>query len=91
MPKFSEYIKTDIVDDKTQNISNTEDINKLIEKYSTYSYDELMSEFLHETEKKKQNGELTSSKLNTIKTTLKPYLSDEKLQKLDDLFDKVGK
>lgn len=91
MTKFSEYIKNDISDNIQNSFSRSEDINDLIDKYSTYSYEELMNEFLKESDRKKKTGELSDSQLDTIKSTLKPYLSEEKQNKLDDLFNVVKK
>ena len=91
MTKFSEYIKNDISDNIQNSFSRSEDINDLIDKYSTYSYEELMNEFLKESDRKKKIGELSDSQLDTIKSTLKPYLSEEKQNKLDDLFNVVKK
>ena len=89
MNKFSEFIK----DEKNATVENStqldDNISALIEKYSKLSNDELMSEFIKEGEKKKQNGELDDNHITKIKSILAPYLSQEQSEKLNNLLNKV--
>ena len=84
MAKFSDFIKEDTVGQTKKN--DEENIEKIMAKYSDYSEDELMSEFIKESVRKRENGELTEEQLDRISNLLKPYLNDMQKQKLDDLF-----
>lgn len=92
--KFSNFIESndmkedidEIVSEKsTTDIESTE---KLIDKYSKYSTDELMNEFIKITEEKKRNGTL-SADFDRYNSILQPYLNDEQKNRMRDLFDKV--
>lgn len=92
MSKFSDFVKDENngkinvnFDKEKQN----DDFKKLIDKYSTYSEDDLMKEFLEEGIKKKENGELSEDNLLKIKNVLFPYLDDTQKQKLNDLLNMV--
>lgn len=95
--KFSDYIESDIPnqvnDEKIKTNSyntydNTESTEKLIDKYSKYSTDELMNEFIKLTEEKKRNGTLNSD-IERYNSILDPYLTEEQKSKMNDLFNKV--
>ena len=90
MGSFSEFLKNDhIKEDKNFSTNKEQEISQLIDKYSTYNHDELMDEFLKETEKKKENGEIDDEKLSKVKNLLTPYLSQEQMERLNDLIDMV--
>ena len=65
MGTFNEFLQGNKDDEKNKTVK--QDIDELIDKYSTYSHDDLMNEFLQESERKKQNGELDENQLNKIK------------------------
>lgn len=86
--KFSEF-KED-VNYKFDNIKNdnsdqVEQIENLMEKYKNLNQEELMQEFLRESKKQKQKGELNDTKLESIKQTLTPFLSADQQKNLDYL------
>lgn len=86
MGKFSEFVENEDnikVDSKEQQISN------LIDKYSTYSEAELMDEFISESARKRQNGELDDKNMQRIESILSPYLSSEQKEKLANLLNSV--
>ena len=90
MSKFSDFVKDENNGkERVENQPNTEDISKLIDKYSTYSQADLMDEFLKESERKKQNGELSDDDVIKLKTTLAPLLNDEQKSRLNDLLNMV--
>ena len=91
MSKFSDFIKEDVGYSNEPNTTqlHNDNIEQLIDKYSNYSESELMSEFLKESEKRKENGEFTDEKLNGIKSILSPYLDESQKQKLNDLLNMV--
>lgn len=90
MSKFSEFIKENKPTDNIKTKVIEEDISKIIDKYSTYSQDDLMKEFLQETERKKENGELDAEQLNGVKNILMPYLSEPQVERLNQLLDMVN-
>lgn len=86
MGKFSEFVENEDnikIDNKEQEISD------LIEKYSAYSEAELMDEFVQESARKRQNGELDDKKVQQIENILSPYLSSEQKEKLASLLNSV--
>ncbi len=88
MPKFSEYIKNDVKKENFAGVDNAE-LNDAINKYSDYSEQELINEFLSETNKKKQSGELNDEKIEKMKETLLPYLNDKQKTKLNQIINMV--
>lgn len=91
MSKFSDFVK-DENNSEVKHIRekvSEENLSKLIDKYSTYSQDDLMEEFVKEGARKKENGELSDENLLKIKNVLTPYLNSEQQQKLNDLLNKV--
>ena len=90
MAKFSDFVKEDISCNKNYRKEvKKEDVSELIDKYSTYSEDDLMKEFLEESKKQKDSGELSNEKISKIKSVLSPYLDEQQKQKLEDLIKMV--
>ena len=58
---------------------------ELIKNYSSYSEEELISEFLRLTKEGKQNGTLNTESLKQLSQTIKPMLTP-KQQKMLDMF-----
>ena len=100
---FSDFMNTSITEDcysnkafdetkNNENINisyeNRENIENLVNKYSNFSSDELMQEFLKITENKRRNGTLNND-LDRMKTTLSPFLNDEQINKMNDIINKV--
>ena len=91
MGNFSDYVNNDNYS-KTENIkseTNKEDLQKMVDKYSGLSSDELMREFLRMTAEKKKNGELGHGELANIKNTIMPYLDENQKAKLNSLINMV--
>ena len=61
-----------------------------MDKYKNYSQEELIQEFIKESKKQKQNGELNSFQIENIKNTLSPYLTDSQKQNLNNLMDMIN-
>ena len=61
-----------------------------MEKYKGLSKQELMQEFLKESKKQKQNGELDKNKIENIKKTLTPFLDNNQQQNLQNLMDLIN-
>lgn len=89
MSKFSDFVNNDTLNNDNKKNNGNKDINELINKYSTLSNDELMHEFLTETAKRKENGELTAEYISKVKNILKPHLTKEQIAKLDVLLEMV--
>lgn len=89
MNKFSDFIKDDKNAEIKINQKEQQDISNLMDKYSKLSGEELMEEFVKESAKKKENGELSADNIDKIKTVLTPYLNDEQVDKLNNLLNMV--
>lgn len=89
MTKFSEFVNEDISKKVKKEEKQKEDISKLIDKYSTYNESDLMQEFLKESIKKKENGELDNDNLLRVKNILTPYLNEDQKEKLNNLLNMV--
>lgn len=98
MTNFSDFVKdkNSKQDSKTENYNkntnemSNEKLEDLISKYSSYSNDKLLSEFMRLTLEKKQRGELSESELNNIKSTILPYLNEEQKRNLENLIKMVN-
>ena len=91
MSKFSDFVKEDKNKDidSSKDQSTTDNIEEIINKYSGYSETDLMKEFVKESERKKQSGDFTDEKINSIKNILSPYLDETQKEKLNELLNMV--
>ena len=94
MSNFSDFVNNDSSEqlNKKQKESaniNNENLEELIDKYSKYNSNDLMSEFMRLTIEKKKKGELKKEELQTIKQTIYPYLNDEQIQNLNNIMNMV--
>lgn len=86
--KFSEFKaepKTKLEEIKKENPKQVESIEEQLKKYEQLSSSELMEEFIKESKKQRDLGELSDDRINDIKQTLQPFLNYEQQQKLNDL------
>ena len=60
-------------------------VEELVNKYESYSEQELLNEFLKESQKAKANGIYNSDKIDELRTLLSPMLSEEQ----KDYFEKL--
>lgn len=91
--KFSEFKaepKVEFEKIKKENPEKVESIEDELKKYENLSSEELMAEFIKESRKQRNSGELTDEKINNIKQTLKPFLNDAQQQKLNDLLGVIN-
>lgn len=91
MKNFSDFLnenntKTQINQD---NVQDNQKLEEMIDKYSSYSNDQLMSEFMRLTIEKKKKGELKKEELMSIKETISPMLSVEQKINLDRIINMV--
>ncbi len=92
MSKFSEYSfdenrcqESEVRDAK----NDSEKYEKIIDKYSKLSEQELLQEFISLTASKKKMGTLGNDELEKIKGTLSPYLSNTQKMNLDRVIDVI--
>lgn len=92
MGNFSDYIKrTDINNSDNINLNNDkkEDLEKLIEKYSALSDNDLMKEFLIMTIERKKQGKLNEEELAILKSTILPYLDEAQKNTLENILEMI--
>ena len=65
--------------------NDAQEIESLYEKYSKMSYDQLMQEFLKVSRQERANGNLDEDRLQEIKQTLSPYLTEDAKAKMEDI------
>ena len=76
--KFSEYnvdTKKQYEKIKEDNPETVNNVEEQLKKYENLSQAELMQEFIKESKKQKQNGNLDRDKMENIKSTLLPFLN----------------
>lgn len=94
MSNFSDFInnyeskKTEKTNTNKSNPSK-EELQKMIDEYSSFSEDKLLKEFIKLTIEKKSKGELTEKDIIQMKSTIEPFLNSEQKQKLNDLIQMV--
>ena len=87
---FSDYMnKPEPETKKNTSKINTEDLEKLIDKYSEYESDDLLKEFFKMTLERKKQGNLKDGELDNIKQTISPYLDSNQRQSLEKLLDMI--
>lgn len=92
MGKFSEYIKTNVEIKETESITRgekVEQIEDLLDRYSRLNREELMAEFLRESNRLKQNGGLNDEQVNSIESVLKPHLNETQQNMFDSLMTEI--
>ena len=80
--RFSEFNscnieKSDVEKLAKENNINLNNVENSINKYSNYSEDELMNEFLKVTKERKSKGEINAEEIENLKNTLYPMLTEE--------------
>lgn len=80
---FNEFNNQDEFNNIEQNLDD------VYSKYSSYSENELMQEFLKQTQIQKQNGALDMDKLEQVKQVLLPYLDESQKETLEQILNKI--
>lgn len=91
--KFSEYnvdTKKQYEKIKEDNPEAVNNVEEQLKKYENLSQAELMQEFIKESKKQKQNGNLDRDKMENIKSTLIPFLNSNQQKQLDYLMGIVN-
>lgn len=68
----------------------TEDYQEILNKYKNMNSNDLMSNLLSEASKLKSEGKLDSESLNSLKSTLSPFLNSEQKEMLDSLIKTIN-
>ena len=91
MKHFSDFINEnkEQTNFNKEDIKDNEQLEDMIDKYSAYSSDQLMSEFMKLTIEKKKRGELNKNELMSIKETIAPMLNAEQKSNLDKIINMV--
>ena len=93
MSKFSDFVNAnnsfETMNGNKESVGN-EKMEDLIEKYSSYSQADLLSEFMKLTNEKKKKGELNESELNSLKQTISPFLNNEQKNNLDKIMNVIN-
>ncbi len=96
MGNFSDYINSTNINKTTSGESRKEikecsyeNLEKLIDKYSSLDDDILMKEFLKMTIERKKQGNLSESELEILKSTILPYLNDKQKESLEKILEIV--
>ncbi len=91
--KFSEYnvdTKKQYEKIKEDNPETVNNVEEQLKKYENLSQAELMQEFIKESKKQKQNGNLDRDKMENIKSTLLPFLNGNQKKQLEYLMGIVN-
>lgn len=90
MSKFSQYIKEEHYkpNEKEESTIKEGNINDMIEYYGNMDADQLMSEFLKASKKKKQEGGLSDEECSKLTTALSPYLNNEQKETMLKLLER---
>lgn len=95
MANFSDFVKNESKEKYTSNSNKEErqvdkdNLEEMIENYSALSQDELMNEFMKLTLEKKKKGVLTEKELESLKSTIVPFLNDEQKLNLEKILTMV--
>ena len=72
-----------------ENKAKAEDYEEIINKYKNMDNGELMANLFREASRLKQEGKLDSATLNTLKSTLSPFLNSQQQEMLNELISKI--
>lgn len=90
MPRFSEFVKNNQTPNNTKSNKKMDenDIQNVLEKYSSFSKEQLMDEFLKASKQKKQEGGLSDEECSKLTSVLSPYLSESQKQQMAELLER---
>lgn len=73
-----------------ENPKQAQDYQEILNKYKNMNNNELMSNLFAEASKLKQEGKLDSNTLNSLKSTLAPFLNSEQQEMLNSLVNAIN-
>ena len=99
------FEKENIIDNKGSSFESKENIKssqknfesssiqdeakKMYDRYSTYSQQDLINEFVNTSKQKLLDGSLSKEKINQTASLLSPYLNSQQKEMLKNLMDKI--
>ena len=92
MKNFSDFInnnREESIKTESKKEYSNDDLQSMIDRYSGYSNDALMNEFIRLTLEKKKRGELNSGELEKLKSTIEPMLNQEQKVALENIMNMV--
>lgn len=95
MPRdFKEFVKNNenfkkVDENKLENHENTQKYEEILNKYKDMDQNSLMSNLLQEASRLKREGKLNNESLNSIRTTLAPFLNEGQQEMLNELVDAI--
>ena len=91
MPRdFKSFVKNN---QPKENINSNQDTSKyeeILNKYKNMNQNELMSNLFNEAIKLKKEGKLDSNTLNSLKSTISPFLNETQREMLDSLINTIN-
>ncbi len=72
------------------NKEKANDYQDILDKYKDMDNNELMSNLFNEASKLKSEGKLDNNSLNSLKSTLSPFLNSEQQQMLNSLVNAIN-
>ncbi len=84
---FVEKNKSKLEDLKTTNNQEVNELNNIINRYSSMSKDEIFNEFVKVVQQKKRDGALDLQYFNNVKASLFPFLSEEQKVMFNNLMN----
>ena len=73
-----------------ENPKQAQDYQEMINKYKDMDNNELMTSLFQEASKLKQQGKLDNNTLNSLKSTLSPFLNSEQQEMLNNLVNAIN-
>jgi len=87
--KREKYDENELQGCKKESLNKENELKEKIDKYSSYSQKELLEEFLLKSQEAKSKGVYEEDNINSIKSSLFPYLSEEQKEKFNNLINMV--
>ena len=87
---FSKEHKSDAEKILNENKEQANKYDDIINKYKNMNQGDLMSNLLTEAMKLKKEGKLDANSLNSLRSTLSPFLNAEQKEMLNNLINKIN-
>lgn len=87
---FSKEHKSDAEKILNENKEQANKYEDIINKYKNMNQGDLMSNLLTEAMKLKKEGKLDANSLNSLRSTLSPFLNAEQKEMLNNLINKIN-
>ena len=92
MPRdFKSFINENKQKANNANNANVGNYEEILNKYKNMNQNELMSNLFNEATRLKKEGKLDEDSLNSLKTTISPFLSESQIEMLNSLISAINK